>query len=138
MAFAGITAFLNLTATAGGFDLERDVRTGHGPLGQLYPTNTNMRQKEGDTMMFLYLLPTGMNDPISQPGEAGPGATGRTTNIPASPITGPTNRTPGRARPAATTHLPAGPPICKTTFARAWIGASPIRLPRPITARSRS
>lgn len=55
--------FSQLTATAGGFDLERDVRTEHGPLGRLYPTNTNMRQKEGDTMMFLYLLPTGMNDP---------------------------------------------------------------------------
>jgi hypothetical protein len=55
--------FSQLTATAGGFDLERDVRTAHGPLGRLYPTNTNMPQKEGDTMMFLYLLPTGMNDP---------------------------------------------------------------------------
>jgi hypothetical protein len=55
--------FSQLTATAGGFDLERDVRTRHGPLGALYPTNTNMRQKEGDTMMFLYLLPTGMNEP---------------------------------------------------------------------------
>jgi hypothetical protein len=56
-----------LTADAGGFDLERDVRTGHGPLGALYPTNTNIRQKEGDTPMFLYLIPTGMNDPL-QPG----------------------------------------------------------------------
>jgi hypothetical protein len=55
--------FSALTATAGGFDIERDVRTGHGPLGALYPTNTNLKQKEGDTMMFLYLLPTGMNDP---------------------------------------------------------------------------
>ena len=55
--------FSALTATAGGFDLERHVRTGHGPLGALYPTNTNLRQKEGDTMTFLYLLPTGMNDP---------------------------------------------------------------------------
>lgn len=59
--------FSALTATAGGFDLERDVRTGHGPLGALYPTNTGLRQKEGDTMMFLYLVPTGMNDP-GQPG----------------------------------------------------------------------
>jgi hypothetical protein len=59
--------FSFLTREAGGFNLERDVRTGHGPLGALYPTNTNMRQKEGDTMMFLYLLPTGMNDP-NQPG----------------------------------------------------------------------
>jgi hypothetical protein len=55
--------FSGLTATAGGFDLERDVRTGHGPLGALYPTNTTHQQKEGDTMTFLYLVPTGMNDP---------------------------------------------------------------------------
>lgn len=56
--------FSALTATAGGFDIERDVRTNHGPLGAMYPTNTNLRQKEGDTMYFLYLLPTGMNDPM--------------------------------------------------------------------------
>lgn len=56
--------FSALTATAGGFDLERDVRTGHGPLGAMYPTNTTHRQKEGDSMYFLYLLPTGMNDPM--------------------------------------------------------------------------
>ena len=59
--------FSVLTSTAGGFDLERDVRTGHGPLGALYPVNTGLRQKEGDTMTFLYLVPTGMNDP-EQPG----------------------------------------------------------------------
>jgi hypothetical protein len=56
--------FSALTAEAGGFDIERDVRQGHGPLGALYPTNTTHRQKEGDTMMFLYLVPTGMNDPL--------------------------------------------------------------------------
>ena len=55
--------FSAITATAGGFDLERDVRSGHGPLGAMYPTNTTHRQKEGDTMTFLYLVPTGMNDP---------------------------------------------------------------------------
>jgi CubicO group peptidase (beta-lactamase class C family) len=55
--------FSALTATAGGFDLQRDVLTGHGPLGALYPTNTDVVQKEGDTMAFLYLVPTGMNDP---------------------------------------------------------------------------
>lgn len=55
--------FSQLTATAGGFDIERDVLTGHGPLGRLYPTNTGLKQKEGDTMMLLYLVPTGMNDP---------------------------------------------------------------------------
>jgi hypothetical protein len=55
--------FSEITATAGGFDLKRDVLTGHGPLGALYPTNTTHRQKEGDTMTFLYLVTTGMNDP---------------------------------------------------------------------------
>src|SRR4051812_46250627 len=55
--------FSALTATAGGFDLKRDVLTGHGPLGAMYPTNTTHPQKEGDTMTFLYLVPTGMNDP---------------------------------------------------------------------------
>jgi hypothetical protein len=55
--------FSALTATAGGFDIQRDVLTGHGPLGALYPTNTTHTQKEGDTMTFLYLVPTGMNDP---------------------------------------------------------------------------
>lgn len=56
--------FSPLTAKAGGFDIERDVRRDHGPLGALYPTNTSLKQKEGDTMYFLYLLPTGMNDPM--------------------------------------------------------------------------
>lgn len=59
--------FSALTAKAGGFDIERDVRTGHGPLGALYPLNTTHPQKEGDSMTFLYLVPTGMNDP-NQPG----------------------------------------------------------------------
>jgi len=55
--------FSGITAKAGGFDLQRDVLTGHGPLGALYPTNTTHWQKEGDTPTFLYLVPTGMNDP---------------------------------------------------------------------------
>jgi dienelactone hydrolase len=59
--------FSALTSTAGGFDLGRDVLTGHGPLGALYPTNTTQWAKEGDSMTFLYLVPTGMNDP-EQPG----------------------------------------------------------------------
>jgi hypothetical protein len=59
--------FSAITAKAGGFDLNREVLTGHGPLGALYPTNTTHWQKEGDTMTFLYLVPTGMNDP-RQPG----------------------------------------------------------------------
>ncbi len=59
--------FSAITATAGGFDIERDCRTGHGPLGALYPTNTTHPQKEGDSMSFMYLIPTGMNDP-DEPG----------------------------------------------------------------------
>ncbi|HWN94501.1 MAG TPA: nucleoside hydrolase-like domain-containing protein [Methylomirabilota bacterium] len=55
--------FSAITAKAGGFDLRRDVLTGRGPLGALYPTNTTHWQKEGDTPTFLYLVPTGMNDP---------------------------------------------------------------------------
>ena len=55
--------FAALTAKAGGFDLERHVRSGHGPLGALYPTNTTHPQKEGDTMTFLYLVPVGLGDP---------------------------------------------------------------------------
>ena len=54
--------FSALTATAGGFDLKRDALTGHGPLGAMYPTNTTHPQKEGDTMTFLYLIPTGLSD----------------------------------------------------------------------------
>jgi len=56
--------FSSLTATAGGFDLRRDVLTGHGALGALYPSNTNLPQKEGDSLTYLYLIPTGMNDPM--------------------------------------------------------------------------
>lgn len=59
--------FSALTSTAGGFDLAQDVLTGHGPLSALYPTNTTHWAKEGDSMTFLYLVPTGMNDP-EQPG----------------------------------------------------------------------
>ena len=59
--------FSALTARAGGFDLGRDVLNDHGPLGALYPTNTTHWQKEGDSGTFLYLVPTGMNDP-DQPG----------------------------------------------------------------------
>ncbi len=55
--------FSALTSQAGGFDIRRDVLTDHGPLGELYPTNTTHWAKEGDTMTFLYLVPTGMNDP---------------------------------------------------------------------------
>lgn len=69
--------FSELTAEAGGFDIERDVRTGHGPLGELYPTNTTHKQKEGDSPTFIYLIPTGLSDPAHPtwggwPGRYGP------------------------------------------------------------------
>jgi hypothetical protein len=73
--------FSGITATAGGFDLERDVLTGHGPLGALYPTNTTHRQKEGDTMTFLYLVPTGMNDPEQPAWGSWAGRYGRNPNF---------------------------------------------------------
>jgi len=72
--------FSALTATAGGFDIQRDVLHGHGPLGALYPTNTGPRQKEGDTMMFLYLVPTGMNDPEQPTWGSWAGRFGRNPN----------------------------------------------------------
>lgn len=62
--------FSALTARAGGFDLTRDSRTGHGPLGALYPTNTTHPQKEGDSLSFLYLVPNGLNVP-ERPGWGG-------------------------------------------------------------------
>jgi len=62
--------FSALTSKAGGFNIERDVRTGHGPLGALYPTNTTHWCKEGDTASFLYLVPNGLSDPM-QPGRGG-------------------------------------------------------------------
>jgi hypothetical protein len=77
--------FSGITATAGGFDVKRDVRTGHGPLGALYPTNTTHPQKEGDTMTFLYLVPTGMNDPEQPTWGSWAGRYGRNENFPDRP-----------------------------------------------------
>jgi hypothetical protein len=45
--------------------LERNVRTGHGPLGAIYPAKAAGKAgvKEGDTPSFLYVLPDGLSDP---------------------------------------------------------------------------
>ena len=45
--------------------LERNVRTGHGPLGPAYPAKAAGKAgvKEGDTPSFLYLVPDGLSDP---------------------------------------------------------------------------
>jgi hypothetical protein len=77
--------FSALTATAGGFDIERDVIHGHGALGALYPTNTGLKQKEGDSLYLLYLLPTGMNDPMQPAWGSWGGRYGRRTEFPSKP-----------------------------------------------------
>ena len=77
--------FSAITARAGGFDVERDVRTGHGPLGALYPLNTTHPQKEGDSMTFLYLVPTGMNDPDRPEWGSWAGRYGRRADQPGRP-----------------------------------------------------
>jgi len=77
--------FSALTSQAGGFDLVRDVLTGHGPLGVLYPTNTTHWAKEGDTMTFLYLVPTGMNDPNEPLWGSWAGRYGLNENFPGKP-----------------------------------------------------
>jgi hypothetical protein len=55
--------FSVITKFAGGFDLKRDVLENHGPLGAMYPTNTHIPQKEGDSPTFMYLIPNGLNSP---------------------------------------------------------------------------
>ena len=77
--------FSGITAKAGGFDLARDALIGHGPLGALYPTNTTHWQKEGDTPTFLYLVPTGMNDPEQPPWGSWAGRYGSHPGYPGKP-----------------------------------------------------
>jgi CubicO group peptidase (beta-lactamase class C family) len=77
--------FSALTSQAGGFDLVRDVLTEHGPLGALYPTNTTHWAKEGDTMTFLYLVPTGMNDPNEPLWGSWAGRYGLSESLPGKP-----------------------------------------------------
>lgn len=50
--------FQPLVATAGGCDVQRDIKS-VGSLGAVYPM-----PKEGDSMAFIYLIPTGLNDPM--------------------------------------------------------------------------
>lgn len=77
--------FSAITATAGGFDAVRDLLTGHGPLGALYPTNTTHWLKEGDSPTFLYLVPTGMNDPEQPTWGSWAGRYGQNPNYPNLP-----------------------------------------------------
>lgn len=75
--------FSGITGTAGGFDIGRDLLSDHGPLAEKYPTNTTHPQKEGDTMTFLYLVPTGMNDPDQPMWGSWAGRYGRHEDFPA-------------------------------------------------------
>lgn len=77
--------FSAITSKAGGFDLVRDVIQNHGPLGALYPTNTTHWQKEGDSTTFLYLVPTGMNDPDQPTWGSWAGRYWLNTNYPGNP-----------------------------------------------------
>jgi len=45
--------------------LKENVRTGHGPLGPVYPPKAAGKNavKEGDTPSFFYVLPNGLSDP---------------------------------------------------------------------------
>ncbi len=45
--------------------LEKNVRTGHGPLGPVYPAKAAGKAgvKEGDTPSYFYVLPDGLSDP---------------------------------------------------------------------------
>ncbi len=45
--------------------LEKNVRTGHGPLGPEYPAKAagKVGVKEGDTPSYFYVLPNGLSDP---------------------------------------------------------------------------
>ena len=118
--------FSAITAKAGGFDVERDLRRDHGPLGPLYPLNTTHPQKEGDTMTFLYLVPTGMNDPQEPTlGQLGRALRIESERFPAGRTTGPTSATPGTARPTATTPWLAGPRRSNTISRPGPIGAWP-------------
>lgn len=47
-----------LTQRAGGFNVTRDIKNGHGPLCGNYTI-----QKEGDTPTFMHLIPNGLNVP---------------------------------------------------------------------------
>lgn len=51
--------FRPLTERAGGCDVRRDIQENHGPLGAIYTT-----PKEGDSWSFVYLIPTGLSDPL--------------------------------------------------------------------------
>ncbi len=55
--------FSRIVSPAGGFDPFRDLLNGHGALGALYPTNTGPKWKEGDSLSFIYWIPTGLGDP---------------------------------------------------------------------------
>lgn len=48
-----------LTLSAGGMDIDRDIRQNHGPLTANYTI-----PKEGDTMAFMHLIPNGLHDPM--------------------------------------------------------------------------
>lgn len=77
--------FSAITARAGGFDVVRDCLMDHGPLGALYPTNTTHWQKEGDSLSFVYLIPTGLGVPSDPTLGGWGGRLGRNEQFPGKP-----------------------------------------------------
>ena len=125
--------FSELTRTAGGFDIERDVRTGHGPLGELYPTNTTHRQKEGDSA-DLYLPDSHgtQRSGASRLGRLGrPIRSARRASGQALLLGQSAGRLAGKADARQHAH-PLGGSDCRTTSRPGWIGASTISKTRTI------
>lgn len=77
--------FSQIVGPAGGFDIVRDCLTGHGPLGALYPTNTTHWLKEGDSLSFIHLIPTGLSDPADPTLGGWGGRLGLNPNHPGKP-----------------------------------------------------
>ncbi len=76
-------AFRPLTEKAGGFDVSRDIKKGHGPLGEIYTT-----PKEGDSWTVVYMIPTGLSDPQQPTGGGWGGRDGRREMPPAKAADG--------------------------------------------------
>lgn len=79
--------FRPLTEFAGGFQVAEDVKKGGGALGALYTT-----QKEGDSWSFIYLIPTGLSDPLQPTWGGWAGRYGPRADGPADKKMGPTGK----------------------------------------------
>jgi hypothetical protein len=79
--------FRPLTEYAGGSQVNEDVKKGGGALGALYTT-----PKEGDSWSFIYLIPTGLSDPMQPTWGGWAGRYGPRSEGPADKKMGPTGK----------------------------------------------